>query len=223
MIEPNCICTESVHLAGKLQFSHVPTAQEEWPYKWTKDPITYSVIRGTEDIPGEKIERLMANLAMTTWDCEIKTTLKWVPYDKEPDITIEWRRKEDDELFTSQQGVLAYAYFPKTSREGEVVFNDGFIWGPKEAIVNKTNPDGSISRVKQYNAIQTLIHELGHSLGLLHDQEHTDSVMFPFYNGQLNLIQSDIDRIVAKYGEQTWIGKRKGDFKKWLALRKIRF
>lgn len=222
MFIPQCICKESPHVTGRLAFSGVGE-QTEWSYKWEKDPITYSVIRGTEDLPGDSVERLMVNLAMTTWDCEIFTTLKWVPREKSPDITIEWRPKAEDDLFKTMPGVLAYAYFPKTSKEGEVVFNDDYIWGPKADTVIKTNPDGTTSRVKQYNALHTLIHEIGHSLGLTHNEGLAESVMYPFYNGKFNLAQNDIDRIVAKYGPQPWIGNRYGNFKKWLALRKLRF
>ena len=225
MFTPQCVVIESTHMTGRLAFSGVSeaTEQREWAHKWDHDPVTYSVIRGTEDLEGDSLERLMVNLAMTTWDCEIKSELKWVPRDKSPDITIEWRRQEDDEMFRTMNGVLAYAYFPKTSREGEIVFNDKYLWGPRGMTVSKTNPDGTISRVKQYNAIHTLVHEIGHSLGLLHNEAMGDSVMFPFYNGKLELSQSDIDRIVLKYGVNSWSSHRYISFKRWLLARKLRF
>lgn len=41
--------------------------QTEYPHKWDKSIITYSLVRGTEDLPGDSMESLALNLAMTTW------------------------------------------------------------------------------------------------------------------------------------------------------------
>ena len=214
-------CTVKTHSDKPTEFS----AQSEWGYKWMKDTVTYSIIRGTEDMAGDTTERLAVNLAMTTWEAEIPLKLKWVKRDDNPDITIEFRPKSEDDLFLKSPNILAYAYFPNTSRQGEIVFNDAYIWGPKEAVVNVTNPDGSVSRVKQYNVIQTLIHEIGHSLGLTHSDGDTckECVMHWSYNGQINLAPLDISRIQEKYGKRSWADQRYANFKKWLALRKVRF
>ncbi len=48
-------------------------AQEEWSGKWDQPVVTYSIIRGTDDIEGD--ERLALNLAMTTWDIEVDLSL----------------------------------------------------------------------------------------------------------------------------------------------------
>jgi len=222
LTQTECICKEHPLNNGKVSFAS-SGEQSEWSHKWDQDPITYSVIRGTDDLTGESIERLMVNLAMTTWDIEIKPRLKWVPNTQNPDIRVEWKNQEDDEMFRTMNGVLAYAYFPKTSKAGQIVFNDKYLWGPKSDLVSVTNPDGTISKVKQYNALHTLIHEIGHSIGLLHNETMLDSVMYPFYNGQLNLTQNDIDRIVSKYGAQAWSKWSYLTIKKWLMARKIRF
>jgi len=51
-----------------------------------------------------------------------------------------------------------------------------------------------------------LIHEIGHSIGLTHSEGSglEETVMYPFYNKQLDLTDYDIDRIVAKYGSRQW-------------------
>lgn len=215
-------CVVKAHATKPTEFA---LEQTEWPYKWMKNPVTYSVIRGTDDMEGDAPERLAVNLAMTTWEAEINLKLKSVKRDQDPDITIEWRPKSEDELFKTQPGVLAYAYFPQTSRDGEIVFNDDYIWGLKEGMITVVNPDGSQSRVKQYNVLQTLTHEIGHSLGLTHSEGGScpKCMMHFSYNGQLDLQPLDIERIVAIYGKRNWADYRYQTFKKWLAARKIRF
>jgi hypothetical protein len=75
------------------------------------------------------------------------------------DIKIMFRKKEDDDIFRDRHGVLAYAYFPKTSKQGEIVFNLDKIWsvdgdGVKASeairlgiIENASNPDSSIRHI----------------------------------------------------------------------------
>jgi len=205
--------------------------QNEVVWRWTQPVVTYSIIRQTEDIEGD--ERLALNLAMTTWDIEVDLTLQYVPNDMNPDITVSFVPKEEDEYFKSHNGVLAYAYYPSTSKEGIIVFNDDYVWtmhgrnisGTEyERITGKTveHPENEF---RTYNVIHTLIHEIGHSLGLTHD-EHDDSndVMDPFYNGMIELSDWDIVRIRSKYpiriwGRWSWYMR----MKRWLARRKVRF
>lgn len=51
-----------------------------------------------------------------------------------------------------------------------------------------------------------MIHEIGHSMGLTHSEGSglEKTVMYPFYNEQLDLTDYDVDRIVAKYGSRQW-------------------
>jgi len=205
--------------------------QQEWSGKWDQPVVTYSIIRGTEDIEGD--ERLALNLAMTTWDIEVSLSLEYVKKEMNPDITIKFVPKEEDEFFKSRSGILAYAYFPGTGKEGIIVFNDDYVWtmhgrnisgSEYERITGKTveHPENEF---RTYNVIHTLIHEIGHSLGLTHDEHgDTSDVMDPFYSGMIELSDWDLLRIRQKYPIRIWRRwSMYGRVKRWLARRKLRF
>ncbi len=69
-------------------------------------------------------------------------------------------------------------------------------------------PYDSTGRIKfkTYNLLHTLIHEIGHSIGLTHSEGSglEKTVMYPYYNEQLDLTDYDIDRIVSIYGSRSW-------------------
>ena len=66
--ESELACVQYAHDQADSDFKEF--TQAEWAHRWEHDPVTYSVIRGTEDILGD--ERLAVNLAMTTWDAEVE-------------------------------------------------------------------------------------------------------------------------------------------------------
>jgi len=229
-MKPTCVVREfsRAHLEKSMQeFDE----QQEWSRKWNQPVITYSIMRGTEDIEGD--ERLALNLAMTTWDIEVDLSLQYVPKNMNPDIMISFIPKEEDEYFKSNNGVLAYAYFPGTSKQGIIVFNDDYVWtmhgrnisGTEYERITGNTVEHPENEFRTYNVIHTLIHEIGHSLGLTHD-EHNDSrdVMDPFYSGKLELSEWDLVRIRSKYPIRVWRRwSLYGRLKRWLVRRKVRF
>jgi predicted Zn-dependent protease len=216
-------------------------AQEEWDHKLDFEKVYYDIINQSQSISMKDMRKAL-NYAMTTWDVEIDIDFhpKWYPEyrDKEAHVTIEFKTSENDDLFRDRPSVLAYAYLPKTSKQGVIVFNDDRIWGLKETWISvkearekgypvRGDPSENTA-LKVHNVIHVLIHELGHFLGLLHDvtgNRNGEDVMDAFYDGKrLDLSERDIYRIRLKYPIENfehWA--RYARFKRWLKLRVRRF
>ena len=177
---------------GGLQF--IEEKQTHWKHKWDKQTVTYALQKDTEDIEGRRIEERAVNLAFLTWNIEIPLKLKSVRGRKTPDIYINFVHAKNDAYLKNKKNVLAYAYFPKTSKQGKIVVNEDYLW-----TVNGRN--------NSYNMVHVLIHELGHSLGLTHDVSDRNSVMWYQYNGRMNLTKYDINRICEKYGRRKFSGR----------------
>lgn len=189
---------------------------KELTAKWDKQIITYSIKNYTSDFDDL---RTALNLAMTSWDIEIPVKLKYTT--KTGDINLEF--SVSDKYFTDSPGVLAYAYFPDSGNlSGKIVFNDNYLWSidgkPITALEYTRRTGKPVSNPENmfatYNILHTLIHEIGHSLGLIHSNYKTD-VMYPFYNGVTILSDNDITRITNKYGKSSnnkrikeWLKKR---------------
>ena len=73
--ELGCILVAENAFSKTNSEAHYEAQQAEYPHKWDKPVVTYALVRGTEDLPGDSMERIALNLAMTTWDLEIPIVL----------------------------------------------------------------------------------------------------------------------------------------------------
>jgi len=104
------------------------------------------------------------------------------------DIEIRFESYEhgDGDPFDGSGGTLAHAFFPLFG--GNVHMDDSEVW--------------TINSAEGTNMLQTLTHEIGHSLGLSHS-DVPNSIMAPFYRGyepNLSLKEDDIKAIQSLYG-----------------------
>merc|ERR1719312_674557 len=158
--------------------------------KWKQKNLTYSISKypsrnalNTEDVTAEVDE------AFSKWAEVSGLSFKETRPDQVADIDISFERFKhgDGNPFDGPRGVLAHAFFPVYG--GDVHMDDSEDW--------------SVTPFKGNQLLNTLTHELGHSLGLRHSNIR-DSVMAPFYKGwtlDLKLGKDDVEGIQSLYGK----------------------
>jgi|TARA_B110000263_G_scaffold191610_1_gene169548 hypothetical protein len=209
-------CTVFSWSLNNDKVEYIENTQTEWRHKWDLDTMYYDVISPCRTLSQKKVRKAL-NLAMTTWDIEIPVKFKsnWNNYRvPQSNITIDFKSSDEDHYFRDRPSVLAYAYFPgQGSVSGKVIFNNDYIWSANGKPISgkKAKERGYVvdahdtNQLKTYNIVHVLIHELGHTLGLRHDEHrNTSDVMDAFYSGKLDLSNYDLIRIRTKYGIRIW-------------------
>lgn len=193
MIDHKC---ELVHLE-KDGLRFIDTIDEritEWKYSWPKGELSYRLNSYSNDIK-KKWQARAVTVALRAWRLRLKDLS--FRRERNPDVHVDINVEfEDLDHFDGKKGVLAHAYYPgQGDISGDCHINDEWNWSAHAKFQTLSKPP--------LTAI--LIHEFGHSLGLVHNNFEKDSIMYPSFNlGETKnkLNQSDIDRIQSKYGKR---------------------
>ena len=174
---------------------HGATAKRKKRYvlqgsRWQVKGLTYRINKypSTFRLSKSDVDKTVAK-AFKMWEDSTDLTFKR----KETgsvNIEIRFERYEhgDGDPFDGAGGTLAHAYFPQFG--GDIHVDDTEYW--------------SINSYKGTNLLQTMVHELGHSLGLSHSDVR-DAIMAPFYRGwdpNFKLSSDDTRAIQALYGRK---------------------
>ena len=162
--------------------------------RWPDGVITYKLISYSKDPRILELQDKVLTVALRAIQLRVKNIRFKRIYDDAPsDIRVEWHH--DLTVFKGNNNVLAQAYYPtnrpRTSRfSGLIQFNDNHEWSIYGN--NNTQP-----------MLHVMMHELGHSLGLVHDVNHSESVMYPYCTGKIKWSKRDLQRLWSFYGKRT--------------------
>lgn len=198
--EPNYVkCTLQKEATGEINLkltdqNNVDVSDiDEWSNRWPDGIITYKFISHSEDQAIIDIQDKALTIALRAIQLRVKN-IRFVRVRdeaKHADIRVEWHHNIS--VFNNKKNVLAQAYLPtndpKTSWwSGLVQFNDNWDW------------DAYGKNGKQ-PLLHVLMHELLHSLGLVHDS-YSESIMYPYSNGKIHFSKRDLQRLWNKYGKR---------------------
>ena len=173
--------------------------QDEWKYLLgtVGETIYWKHEGNTPDIEGEYIERRVYNNAIMAAEWRANINIKEALHGETALIRNRWSDKEHDDLFGSRPGVLYYAWLPSPNSQlnGIMVGNDSYNWGGQPGL----KPVGTGGQAKIYDLQHTQTHELFHLLGLTHDTNYTNAIMWPIYNGVRIPNFNDVARL-QRYG-----------------------
>ncbi len=184
--------------------------------RWPDGVVTYCLYNETGDIPRKHWQHIMLSSALEMWRVFIKN-IKFVLVKStdQADIRVRFMAKGSDPYFASPS-TLAYTYYPDKNNllGGDMFVNDDpkMIWSADgnpipahiadpEHYPNANNP--SYPMIASFNINQTFRHEVGHALGLTHNDTCQKCIMYPFYHNDLAPDQNDIDRVQTAYEKRT--------------------
>ncbi|KAJ8368810.1 hypothetical protein SKAU_G00088380 [Synaphobranchus kaupii] len=157
--------------------------------KWTKNLISYKVVRYTSDLPPSTVDSEIAS-ALNVWS--EATPLKFVKSSSgKADILVDFATRSHGDFypFDGPRGTLAHAFGPGNGIGGDTHFDDAETW-----------TTGS----KGFNLFLVAAHEFGHALGLKHSKNPA-SLMYPMYKQRARnnvLSREDTTKISSLYSQR---------------------
>jgi len=192
MTEYRCELTQ---LGKSIKFAdNVDDKINEWEYSWPKGELSYRLNSHSNDMQ-KKWQTKAVTVALRAWRWRLKdlSFRRERNPDTHVDINVEF---EDIDHFDGGKGVLAHAYYPAQGDiSGDCHINDDWNWVPGV----------HLSTLEKPPLVPILIHEFGHSIGLVHDTFDKKDIMYPSFNlgEKKNRIGTrSIQRAQQRYGKR---------------------
>ncbi|MFH4974907.1 hypothetical protein AB6A40_001616 [Gnathostoma spinigerum] len=167
-------------------------------FKWPKNEITYSIDSYSTDLPRSEIRKAIKE-AFDVWSEVTPLEFHEVPSDGDIRIRFASRYHGDPWSFDGRGGILAHATMPTN---GILHFDEDENWVYMDPI--------KIGRYLYTDLLTVAIHEIGHTLGLVHSRDE-NAIMAPFYQESIDhygnyhkpkLSKDDVNRIQQIYARK---------------------
>jgi len=178
--------------------SYFPTRRKRYALqgsRWRTKSLTYKIGKYASGVSRSQLESQVRQ-AFSMWERASPLTFRRSSGRVNIEIRFETGAHGDEDNFDGPGGVVAHAFFPEFG--GDAHFDDQELW--------------TINKYTGTSLLQSLTHELGHSLGLLHSS-NSKAMMAPYHRGwdpNLSLHRDDIEAIEALYGSTTQTGRGRG-------------